>query len=187
MFVEIDRKRFLKVLDIARDRRPSGRASRVDETPYLRFAATSDGVLTLTGLSVEVSVPATVHRPGVVFLRASTFRQLIAALHQAPLLVMQMTREGLEFDGITVPFEGGDFEFHPDPSVAPVLHAADHGRAAKAREQAILDARRRVEEAKRTVLDSAQAMLIAERELAQLIGTKPDDRKTLADLFDKLP
>ncbi len=71
VFFVIDRPRLQRIISIVRgDRTPANQGANA---PFLRFEA-SGNELSVLGLDVEATIPATVYEPGVLFLRATPFR-----------------------------------------------------------------------------------------------------------------
>lgn len=186
VFVIVDRAKLVRMLDVTRDDKKRGARKPPDEPPYLRIAATSDGKLNLKGLEVEGTFPATVYEPGVLFIRARSFRDVLADMREERMLTIQASADELAYGNVHMPMAGADILLYPDPATAPEHHPGDRQRAAGANAAEVEAARQRVDAARQKVLLAAESMVIAETELAALLGEKFDPRRTLAKLLDRV-
>lgn len=119
MFFVVDKHRLQRLIAITRDdRRPKhqGQAG-----PWYRIEAT-EGRLKLTGQQVEAEFPATVYEEGVLFLRVTLFRRLLATYTQTPTITIQVQQDGLHFGEVTMPLESGEMLLYADPAKAPLRH-----------------------------------------------------------------
>ncbi len=116
MFFVIDKPKVHRILPILRDNtRSEGRASG---GIYLRIEA-CDGNLTVTGESVEATVPATVYEPGVLFVRLAKFARLFRSIRGQKTLAIQVNADGLLMDGFRMPLESNEMLLYADPAKAP--------------------------------------------------------------------
>jgi hypothetical protein len=190
MLVVVQRDRLVTMLDIARDDRPKRSRSRartpaVADIPYLRICATEDGHLRLTGLKTEAVFPATVHEPGVFFIRAAKFREMVSMLPGDDMITIQAGPTELAFGDVHLKYERADVLVYPDPNAAPMHHPGDRQRAAEGQTDELREAHERVERAKERVIQAAESLRSAEADLARLGGEKANTRKTLATLLEK--
>lgn len=122
MFVVIDKARLGRLIAVTRDdRKPRSRAA---DGPYFRMEAAGDS-LRLTGREVEVTVPATVHEPGVLFLRVTLFRRMLKALPERGFLSIQVNGDGVAFGDTRLSLNALDALLYPDPATAPERHPAE--------------------------------------------------------------
>lgn len=122
MFVVIDKARLGRLIAVTRDDRT--RRSRAADGPYFRMEAAGDS-LRLTGREVEVTVPATVHEPGVLFLRVTLFRRMLKALPERGFLSIQVNGDGVAFGDTQLSLNALDALLYPDPATAPERHPAE--------------------------------------------------------------
>lgn len=186
MFVVVDRKLFLRRLDLARDDKKLARTAKADDIPYLRICATEDGKLRLSGIEVDATFTATVHEPGVLFIRARRFRDLVRSLTGDPMLAIQVSAKGLSIANVHYPMDKADIKFYAEPVTAPEFHPGDTLRAREATQAEIKAAKKRVEKARDKVLLAAEAMVQAESELADMLHRKIDVRVALARLLEQI-
>lgn len=124
VFVVIDKARLGPLIAVTRDdRKPLSRAA---DGPYFRMEASGDS-LRLTGREVEVTVPATVHEPGVLFLRVTLFRRMLGALPERGFLSIQVNGDGLVFGDTQLSRNALEALLYPDPATAPERHPAERG------------------------------------------------------------
>lgn len=123
MLFVVDKPRLQRMLAIVRDDRTP--ESQSGEGPFLRLEA-SGNCLRLLGRSVEAEFPATVYEPGVLFLRVTTLRRLLAGMTMKEIgarhLTIQVSHDGLVFGNTRLGFGVGDMLLYPDPATAPMEH-----------------------------------------------------------------
>jgi hypothetical protein len=116
MFFVVDKPRLQRMISIVREDRTKSR-QRVN-SPFLRLKAT-ENELTISGGKISATFPATVYEKGVLFLRTTPFRRLIWTFRDEKFLTFQVTKEGLRFGNVLMPFEGSDMVLYPNPDTAP--------------------------------------------------------------------
>lgn len=122
MFVVIDKARLSRLIAVTRDdRSPEGQGP---DGPFFRIEASGQS-LRLTGREVEVTVPATVHEPGVLFLRVTLFRQSLRRLPVKGFLAIQANGDGLMFGDTRLGPGAVDMLLYADPATAPAPHPAE--------------------------------------------------------------
>lgn len=169
MLVEVNRAVLLKMLNVARDDR--GRPWQ--ESPYLRIQADGDEI-TLSGFETEALFEATVREPGVLFIRAGKFRQLVGSLKKVEIVTVKCDANELAFDDVRV--QPCEFWLsYPDPATAPRLHPSDSEHAAEPRE-------RRIREARDRFLSLATSLVQQEADRAVLFRQEFDSEALLAEL-----
>ncbi|GMV27579.1 MAG: hypothetical protein AMXMBFR58_36100 [Phycisphaerae bacterium] len=122
MFVVLDKCRLSRLIAITRDdRRPSdqGRGG-----PFYRIEASSQ-TLRLSGRQVEVTIPATLHEPGVIFLRVTLFRRCLKAIPLKGFISIQADAKGLALGDTEIPASLIDMLLYPEPSNAPAQHPTE--------------------------------------------------------------
>ena len=123
MFV-VDKPKLQRMIALTRD----DRGGESVGGPFMRIEASGE-ILTLAGQQVEVRFGATVYQEGVLFLRVTLFRRMLAAVNAAVLggrfVTIQVAEDGLRFAGTRLGFEHGDMLLYPDPSLAPARHPDD--------------------------------------------------------------
>ncbi|NLY00490.1 MAG: hypothetical protein GXY83_30715 [Rhodopirellula sp.] len=186
MLVVVDCSKLVRTLDVVRDDKKPRKKLKAEQVPYLRFAATEDGNLRLSGLEVEATFPATVHEPGVLFIRAQRFRDVLATMRKEKMITIQASAEELAFGNVHLPMATADILLYADPATAPQHHPGDRQRAHEASQAEIVAARKRVQDARDRIVVAAENMLNAEAELAKLLNESFDPRKTLAKLLDQV-
>ena len=138
MFFVIDRPRLLRFISITREDRRNVDQGR--DGPYFRIEADGDHIK-VSGLQVAATMPATVYEPGVLFLRVTKFRQLLATFKGEKFISIQCNAEELVFGNVHFPLESLDILHYLDPAQAPKRHPDDTVQAKQIRE-----AKARVEE-----------------------------------------
>lgn len=83
--------------------------------------------LKLSGREVEVTVSATVHEPGVVFLRVTLFRQMLALLPEKGFIPIVAAANGITFGDTRLTPLAVDMLLYADPATAPLLHPEERG------------------------------------------------------------
>lgn len=116
MLFVVDRPRLLRMTAIVREDR-SPRRQGVD-APFLRLAA-KNGELTVASKKASATFPATVYEPGVLFIRPTLFRRLVRTFAEEKFFTFQVTRDGLLFGDVRMPFEDSDMVYYPNPDDAP--------------------------------------------------------------------
>ena len=162
----VDKPRLQRMIAIVRDdRRP-----KKDETtePFVRIEARSDGMLKLSGPWVEAEFPATVHEPGVLFLRITLFRRLLKTF-SVRNMTFQANQNGLTFGDVRYPLESANMLFYPDPDQAPERHPADAMRCREEHERTKKEWRQRIVELEAELKEMR-------RRLGQLEGTGPKEK-----------
>lgn len=124
MFVVVDRSRFERLVAVTRDDRT--RRLQARDQPFYRIEASGE-LIRLSGRQVEVTVPATVHEPGVLFLRVTIFRKALALLPDAGFLAIQANAEGISFGDTRLSPSTVDMLLYADPATAPMLHPEERG------------------------------------------------------------
>ena len=122
MFVVIDKARLSRLIALTRDdRRPRDQGR---DGPFYRIQAANDA-LRLSGRHVEATVPATIHEPGVLFLRVTLFRQMLRMLPEKGFVAIQANTEGIMFGDVRLSPEAVDMLLYSDPARAPEKHPAE--------------------------------------------------------------
>lgn len=122
MFVVIDKLRLSRLIAVTRDdRRPADQGS---SGPFFRIEA-SGQELRLSGRQVEVTVPATVHEPGVLFMRVTLFRRHLKKIPEKGFIAIQADAQGLAFGDTHLPPDSLDMLLYTDPAIAPDRHPAE--------------------------------------------------------------
>ena len=85
---------------------------------YLRLEASEDQ-LRVSGPMVEATIPATVYEEGVLFLRVTRFRRLLAIMVGLKMLAIQVNHDGLFVEGARIPLAANDMLLYTDPAKAP--------------------------------------------------------------------
>jgi len=116
MLFVVDRPRLLRMIAIVREDR-SPRRQGVD-APFLRLAA-KNGELTVASKKASATFPATVYEPSVLFIRPTLFRRLVRTFTDEKFFTFQVTRDGLLFGDVRMPFEDSDMVYYPDADQAP--------------------------------------------------------------------
>lgn len=93
-------------------------------SPFLRIEAV-DNELSLRSDSATAKFPATVYEPGVLFIRTTHFRRLLGTFKGEKFLSFQVTKEGLNFGNVLMPFEGSDMVLYLNPEEAPPTWPAE--------------------------------------------------------------
>jgi hypothetical protein len=106
-------------ISLARDDRTA--KSQWSAGPYMRMEA-NDDYLKLDGLEVSAKFPATVYEPGVLFLKITLFRRLLAIFKDEPFLTIQVADDELLMGYIRMPLDSNEMLLYPDPSQAPQRH-----------------------------------------------------------------
>src|SRR5205823_11810678 len=122
MFFVVDRARLERMIGLTRDDRPKDRFT--DGGPYFRLEA-DEGHLRLTGRRVEAQFSATVYEPGVLFLRVTLLRDLLATMRDAPTLAIQANTEGVFIENVRLSLDVGQMLLYPIPASAPQRHPAE--------------------------------------------------------------
>ena len=116
MFFVVDKPRLQRMISIVREDRT--RKDQGKNSPFLRIEAVGNE-LSLSSEAVAATFPATVYEPGVLFLRTTQFRRLIGTFKGEKFLSFQVTKDGLNFGNVLLPFEGSDMVLYLDPEQAP--------------------------------------------------------------------
>jgi len=122
MFVVIDKARLAHLIEVTRDDRR--RADQGPNGPFYRIEA-SDQSLRLAGRRVEVTVSATVHEPGVLFLRVALFQRWLRMVPDAGFISIQANFDGLMFGDTRILPDAVDMLIYIDPATAPARHPAE--------------------------------------------------------------
>ena len=104
------------MISIVREDRTPGKQS--ESAPFLRLKAT-ENELTVSSDTASATFPATVYEQGTLFLRMTLFRRLVRSFKGEKFLAFQVTKEGLRFGNVSMPFEGSDMVLYPKPDTAP--------------------------------------------------------------------
>ena len=140
MIFTVERVRLVKMLDLVRDDKAKRAKRGKEEAPYLRIATENTGMVCLAGLNVEASFAAAIHEPGVVFLKAELFPNLVATMTADRLITVAANAKDLTFGDVTMLMGKADILLYPDPATAPQQHPGDRQRAMGAVEQKIVNA-----------------------------------------------
>jgi len=160
MHFDVDKLRLQKMITITRDdHRPM---RNEEDEPYYRIEARSDSVLKLSGHKTEAEFPATVHEPGVLFLRVTLFRKMLREMKGLKKITILVNEDGLFFDNVRFPLAFGNMLFYPDPKQAPDRHPKEVERYKEEHEQAKEELRQRIAD--------------LEEELARLEDGRPRER-----------
>jgi len=100
---------------VREDRKPNKQGQ---DAPFIRLKAT-ENELTISSDTMSATFPATVYEQGVLFLRTTLFRRFVRTFKGEKFLAFQVTKEGLCFGNVLMPFEGLDMVFYPNPDTAP--------------------------------------------------------------------
>lgn len=119
MLFVIDKPRLQRIIAIVRDDRSP--LAQWASGPFMRMEARDD-YLKLDGLEVSATIPATVYEPGVLFLRITRFRRLLRTITGQKTITIQVNRDGLLVDNVTLPLETNDMLLYPSPAQAPLRH-----------------------------------------------------------------
>jgi len=122
MLFVIDKARLQRLIAVTRDDRTPREKGK--EGPFYRIQA-SENTLRLTGRLVEATVHATVHVPGVMFLRVTLFRQMLRLVPESGFIAIQAHRDGLTFADVTLAASNVDMLLYPDVATAPELHPSE--------------------------------------------------------------
>jgi hypothetical protein len=115
MLFVVDRPRLLRMIAIVRDDRPPRRGQ---SAPLVRIAAKYDTV-TVSGERASATFPATVYKPGVLFVPPAYFRRLMRTFASEKSFTFQMTRDGLLIGNVRLPFVDSGMAYFADPDTAP--------------------------------------------------------------------
>ena len=74
-----------------------------------------------------MTVSATVHEPGVVFLRVTLFRQMLALLPEKGFIPIMAAENGITFGDTRLGCSVVDMLLYPDPDTAPMVHPEERG------------------------------------------------------------
>lgn len=132
MFFIVDKPKLQRVIGIVRDDRTP--PTQWAAGPFLRIEA-REGALRLDGLEVSATIPATVYEPGVLFLKITHLRRILAMISGQKMISIQVNGEGLLLDNVTFPLESGDMLLYADPAQAPARHPDDVQQNAQAEEK----------------------------------------------------
>jgi len=121
MFFVIDKPQFQRVIAIVRDDRRKEDQGLTG--PFLRLEA-RDTYVKLDGLEVSGRIPATVYEPGVLFLKATLFRRLLATFKGEKFLTIQVTADALLMGYVRLPLESNEMLLYVNPDRAPQVHPA---------------------------------------------------------------
>jgi hypothetical protein len=119
MFFVIDKPKLQRIIAVVRDDRTP--QTQGVAGPFMRMEARDD-YLKLDGLEVSAKFPATVYEPGVLFLRITRFRRLLRTIAGQKTITIQVNRDGLLVDNVTMPLEAYDMLLYPNPDQAPPRH-----------------------------------------------------------------
>ena len=119
MHVIVERTRFFKMLRLTTDRRD--KRKWLYDTSFLRIEAKGDRI-GIKGRTVEADFPAAVYRPGVLFIRARRFYEIMQLVPADEELVLDMRADGMHFSDVTYGWETGDALLYLDPAKAPAQH-----------------------------------------------------------------
>lgn len=128
MLFVIDKPRLQRLIAVTRDERSP--REQGEAGPFFRIEASGQS-LTLSGRAVEVSIAATVHEPGMAFLRVTLFRRMLAALPGVQFkdaggyLTIQINEHGLLVGDARLSPDAIDMLIYPDPATAPKLHPSE--------------------------------------------------------------
>ncbi len=130
MLVVITKSQLVKLIRLTRDDR--GPQRQWKHAPFLRLEARQgEQVLRVTGRAVEGTLPATVHIPGVMFLRVTVFRTLLAMTlggrggKTGGFIAMHAGAHGLSFEDVTIRPDDADILVYPIVETAPALHPSE--------------------------------------------------------------
>lgn len=130
MLVVIPKSQLVQLIRLTRDDRWPQRQWKC--APFLRFEARQgEQVLRVTGREVEGTVPATVHTPGVVFLRATRFSDALELMHKwggtdgGEYVSLAADGDGLRFGDTRLATKAVDLLVYPDMDRAPAIHPAE--------------------------------------------------------------
>ena len=116
MFFVIDKAKFHRFLPLIRvDRRDR---PGLERSPYLRLQA-AGGELTASAPGGEVTIPATVYEPGVLFVRCAQFSRYFRSIRGQKMISIQANADGLFMDGLRIPLESNEMLLYADPAKAP--------------------------------------------------------------------
>lgn len=115
--------RLQRLIAITRDDRR--KKDQGTDGPYFRIEASGQQTVRLSGRQVEVTVPATVHEPGVLFLKVTLFRRMLRALPERGFLAIQATGEGIMFGDVRLPLDCMEALLYPDAATAPERHPGE--------------------------------------------------------------
>lgn len=124
MLLVIDKARLQRLIAATRD--DQRKADQGPNGPFYRMEASGQS-LRLTGRKVEVAVSATVHEPGVVFLRVTLFRRFLALLPETGFVTIVAGENGLTFGDTRLSPSAVDMLLYPNPATAPKLHPEERG------------------------------------------------------------
>ncbi len=119
MLFVINKSKLQGALSIVRDDRT--KKTQGPAGPFLRMEA-NDNSLKLDGNKVSAMIPATVYEPGVLFLRATVFRRMLATFSKQEFLTIQVMSEGLLVENVTLSLEDQDMLLYVNPDQAPRFH-----------------------------------------------------------------
>jgi hypothetical protein len=126
MFFVVDKPRLQRLIAITRDDRKPSQQSKAG--PFFRIEA-RDEKLRLSGRETEAEFPATVYEPGVLFLRITEFRSVLADIPDQSTITIQANAQGLFIDNVWFDLASNDMLLYPDPENAPLIHPSERKEA----------------------------------------------------------
>ena len=116
MFFVVDKPKLQRMLAIIRDDRTRGAQARGGH--YLRLEASGEKLI-VAGPAAEATIGATVYEEGVLFLKITRFRRILALLVRQKMLSIQVNGEGLFVGGVRLSLAANDMLLYVDPAKAP--------------------------------------------------------------------
>ena len=164
MLFVVDKPKLQRMINMTRDDR--GRGRQGDKAPYFRIEASDDGWVKLTGREMEADVSATVYEPGVLFLKVTTFRQLLKTFRGEKTMTFQVNQDGLMFGDVRMGLEAQDMLLYADPNQAPQEHP---GETMSRKEQLKAEIR----SCEQGILEHQDRLKKAREELQKLMDSPP--------------
>jgi DNA polymerase III sliding clamp (beta) subunit (PCNA family) len=119
MKVVVERSRFFKMLKITAEKR--SRRQWLYDTSFIRIQAQGDRLL-IIGKAAETEFPAAVFAPGVLFIRARKFYEMMRLVPEEAELTIETRPAGMRIGDVTFPWDAGDALLYADPLTAPARH-----------------------------------------------------------------
>lgn len=143
MLFVLKKAQLQRMIAITRDDR-SAKTIHGADAPFFRIEASGESV-TLSGREVEATIPASVYEPGVLFLKVTLFRRLLATFKGEDQITLQVNQDGLHIGNVRIPLEPPGWLLYADPARAPKRHPDDEHADEEARKVKIKEAREEVQ------------------------------------------
>jgi hypothetical protein len=116
MFFVVDNARLKRMIRLVRDDKKKKLQGK--DSPFLRLAAQGNS-LSVAGVGVSATFPATVYEEGVLFLRTTMFRKLLTTFVEEKFMSLQVDESGLHIGNVFLSFDALDMVLFPNVGQAP--------------------------------------------------------------------